>query len=534
MTESQGWRPPGPGRWLLDRDASRTATFYRRSIEAAPIERGWQKAIERYGLPLAAVRHATVNGWPYLQFVQRTGSQPDVPEGSTTPWTDSPAHRAWRDGAMQWLEFGRASRIERNRALQEVVPALLSDEELVDHLAAATINHINGQEYLQADAAGLLVVGEYLLACDGWGFDRDVALELLYGSSSTAAEVQRQLTAVAAPFRSRGVVPASLEQIALEPAASTAFHDYLRCWGWRLVGADLDEPALIELPSLLLASVAAAAAHPRQPRPPSDPPDSFAGLSTQDAAHFNRLLEDGRLATAMREEVTGICGDWARGLLRRALLETSIRLNHRGALVQLEHGVDLLPEEAISLLRGHGGPTADRTAERFAERALQDRLVAPLELRGDRVDALQESSPLAMTPEAEALALASSLVATELLSEKKPGAEDLVRGTGIGTAVVRGRLVVVGSESEAPGLVASGSILLVPSVSTALAPVIPLLGGLVVETGGRLSHGAVLAAGTSLPAVVGAVDASSRLTPGSLVELDAAAGSLRVIERAAT
>lgn len=534
MTQDQRWEPPGPGRWLLERDASRTATFYRRSIDSAPIERGWQRAIERYRLPLGGVRHATVNGWPYLQFVQPMGRRIGLAASATAPWFEAPAHRAWREGAMQWLDSDRTARIERNLALQEVVPALLSDRELAAHLAAATTNDISGQEYLQAGAAGLLVVGEYLLACEAWGFDSHVVVDLLYGSSSTAADVQRHLADVAAPFRTRGVVPEALEQIESEPEASAGFHDYLRNWGWRLLGEDLDDPALIELPSLLLASVAAAASHPRQLRPPSDPPDRWAGLSSHDAARFDRLVADGRLAIAVREEVAGICGNWTRGLLRRALLETSIRLNDRGALLQLDHGVDLLPEEAMSLLRGHGGPAAERIAERFAERAHQDLLAAPPELSGHPSDVPDERSTASATRTAEALALASSLVATEPRPDQLADTGDLVSGTGIGDTVVRARALTVASESDAPRLVEAGSILVVPRVSTALAPVVPVLSGLVVETGGRLSHGAVLAAETALPAVVGAMDATARLQSGSLVELDATVGSIRVIEPATT
>ena len=54
---------------------------------------------------------------------------------------------------------------------------------------------------------------------------------------------------------------------------------------------------------------------------------------------------------------------------------------------------------------------------------------------------------------------------------------------------------------------------------------------LVTLTGGKLSHGAVVAREYRIPAVLGVKDVFDRLTDGQLVEVDGTAGTIRLLER---
>ena len=56
----------------------------------------------------------------------------------------------------------------------------------------------------------------------------------------------------------------------------------------------------------------------------------------------------------------------------------------------------------------------------------------------------------------------------------------------------------------------------------------PLLGGLITETGGVLSHGAILAREYGIPTVTGVADAVSLLGDGTLVDVDGGAGAVRI------
>jgi pyruvate,water dikinase len=59
-------------------------------------------------------------------------------------------------------------------------------------------------------------------------------------------------------------------------------------------------------------------------------------------------------------------------------------------------------------------------------------------------------------------------------------------------------------------------------------PIFTIAGGLVTNTGGVLSHAAVVAREFGLPAVVGTGDATTRIDDGQIVELDGTTGYVRL------
>ena len=78
-----------------------------------------------------------------------------------------------------------------------------------------------------------------------------------------------------------------------------------------------------------------------------------------------------------------------------------------------------------------------------------------------------------------------------------------------------------------------GEILVAPSTDPGWTPLFLTAAGLVMEMGGSMSHGAVVAREYGLPAVVGVPDATSRISTGQWVTVDGAAGSV-VVETAAS
>lgn len=91
-----------------------------------------------------------------------------------------------------------------------------------------------------------------------------------------------------------------------------------------------------------------------------------------------------------------------------------------------------------------------------------------------------------------------------------------------GTVTAPARVVLdpVGARLE------PGEILVAPSTDPGWTPLFLTAGGLVMEMGGSNSHGAVVAREYGIPAVVGVPDATSRITSGTTVTVDGAAGSV--------
>ena len=100
------------------------------------------------------------------------------------------------------------------------------------------------------------------------------------------------------------------------------------------------------------------------------------------------------------------------------------------------------------------------------------------------------------------------------------------RGRGVSAGVARGAVRVVHSPRELAN-VNAGEILVAPSTDPAWTPVFARLAGLVLERGGVLSHGAVVAREYHLPAVVGIADATRLLREGEQIEIDGASGWVR-------
>ncbi|MEZ7127124.1 PEP-utilizing enzyme, partial [Nonomuraea sp. AD125B] len=105
-----------------------------------------------------------------------------------------------------------------------------------------------------------------------------------------------------------------------------------------------------------------------------------------------------------------------------------------------------------------------------------------------------------------------------------PAAEGALVGTAAsaGTVIGRARVVLdpVGAHLE------PGEILVCPSTDPGWTPLFLTAGGLVMEMGGAMSHGAVVAREYGIPAVVGVADATHRITTGQEIELDGAAGTV--------
>uniref|UniRef100_UPI00398F3D89 rifampicin phosphotransferase-like isoform X2 n=1 Tax=Pristiophorus japonicus TaxID=55135 RepID=UPI00398F3D89 len=109
------------------------------------------------------------------------------------------------------------------------------------------------------------------------------------------------------------------------------------------------------------------------------------------------------------------------------------------------------------------------------------------------------------------------------------GSKITLRGMTVSQGIVKGTARVVKMVLEAD-CIQQGDILIVTSTDIGWSPYFPLLGGLVTEIGGLLSHGAVVAREYGLPCIVGCRSATSLLRSGDTVILNGTNGSVQKIE----
>ncbi|MEU5862565.1 PEP/pyruvate-binding domain-containing protein [Nonomuraea sp. NPDC047529] len=105
-----------------------------------------------------------------------------------------------------------------------------------------------------------------------------------------------------------------------------------------------------------------------------------------------------------------------------------------------------------------------------------------------------------------------------------PAPEGALTGTAASAGTVTGVARVVLDPTGAH--LEPGEILVCPSTDPGWTPLFLTAGGLVMEMGGAMSHGAVVAREYGIPAVVGVPDATRRVTTGQKITLDGSAGTV--------
>jgi pyruvate,water dikinase len=108
-------------------------------------------------------------------------------------------------------------------------------------------------------------------------------------------------------------------------------------------------------------------------------------------------------------------------------------------------------------------------------------------------------------------------------SATRTSAEQL-RGTPASSGHVTG-LARVMRDPHAANL-AQGEILVTPSTDPGWTPLFLTAGGLVMETGGAMSHGAIVAREYGIPAVVGVAKATERIRTGQRITVDGGTGTV--------
>jgi pyruvate,water dikinase len=281
---------------------------------------------------------------------------------------------------------------------------------------------------------------------------------------------------------------------------------------------DLGEPSWIADPCRLLADIGmretrdAAAAEERRDRRAAetqavlDRIRSVLAERPAELAEFERLLAAARAVGWLTEGhnywIDRMCGDRLRRFTRRV----GARLVAAGAIDDPDDIRHFERAEVAALVRA---PEDRRTlvAERTAEHARWSATTPPRVIGAPK------------EPAAEADRFEGARYTTTDAS--------VLRGTGASAGIVRAvaRVVVGPADFDR---VRPGDIVVARATNPGWVPLFTIAGGFVTDTGGVLSHAAVVAREFGVPAVVGTGDATSRIADGRIIEIDGSTGSVRI------
>jgi pyruvate,water dikinase len=111
--------------------------------------------------------------------------------------------------------------------------------------------------------------------------------------------------------------------------------------------------------------------------------------------------------------------------------------------------------------------------------------------------------------------------------EDEAAGPDVLAGEAVSAGVAEGLVRVVLDPSGTR--LEPGEILVCPATNPGWTPLFLAAGGLVMEIGGLVTHGSVVAREYGIPAVVGVQDATTRLKTGQRVRVDGNTGRVTVI-----
>ncbi|HYX88260.1 MAG TPA: PEP-utilizing enzyme [Gaiellaceae bacterium] len=560
VTEN-AFAPPRPGVWFLDlTHFTRPVTRFHAELFPEQMIAGFSESLRRYGSLLAYLDLAFINGFFYY-CPRPVGAPEDVGHPPREVWDELAQNhpdirerlrtsasalerRLWREDLERWDSEVKPAAIRAHLELLAVEPAALSTDDLLAYLERCRENQKRGA-YLHHlfNMPALVPVGDFLAQAREWtGRPGAELLGLLQGANpdplGADAELARLVAAVQEdPAASSvldsagepGEVLAGLRSLRGETGPAAAA--YIDRVGYRPVnGEDVGEPCVLELPELIVGAIRSAL-EVAERVPPEDLVVERAAevresvpAGRRDA--FDQLLDEAKLTYRLRDERGTYADLWAIGIMRRAILAAGERLAAQGVIEEPSHLVEADYRELQALVRSGTGVGGEELAERARYRLEARYSDAPPVLGGEPGAPL----PLEWLPlSAARLERALGAAVHELFVAPPPRTEARkVRGLGASPGTYEGTAKVIRGTSEF-GRIDPGDILVTNSTTTAFNIVLPLLGAIVTDRGGLLSHAAIVAREFGIPGVVGCTDATAVLPDGARVRVDGSAGEVEVV-----
>lgn len=559
---------PTEGTW--EKDTSHFAdplTPIGASLYMAPLEGAIREMASTYGLLIDGVQFRSLGGEMYSRVLPPGGK-----DGPAPPWwlmglllRVVPPLRAKVRAARtavaddlpsrmlaRWPAEWRPELEARIAELRAVDLTALDDARLRAHLDRVCALSTEGQRihfllflpYLIALHDLVSAAGELL------GWEEADALELVGGLSGTSSAPARDLQALAGLAQGDPAARDLLARWSGEPMAEVlaslrssggdevadGLERHLERFGCRTTGYDPGQPSLAERPDLVLGVLRDLVVEGATPdglerdlarrRADADARMQAAlderGVAEPDRERLLAVVERARAAWPVREDNLFYTDSMPAGLMRLVVLEVGRRLAADRALHRPEDACWLEGDELFAVLDGRRDDLGDLAA--FVARRRAERVWVTAH-PGPTVIGPPASEPpdLRAAPEAVRRTTGAILwaVAHEYPGERAAG--DELRGTPGAPGRYTGTVRVVRSDAEFEW-VQAGEVLVCPITTPVWSVLFGRVGALVTDAGGVLSHAAIVAREHDVPAVLGTVDATSRLHDGQVVTVDGTTG----------
>lgn len=554
------------GYWESDAEhMSKPVSQMARSVLLPSYTNATQKMCSSTGLLLEKLEYRAIGGWMYVRLVPPGGKDtPPLPPGimkimlRLIPSMRARIRRATefvrnkeQDLLVErWYNEWYPEITGKITELREVDLPKLSDDALEEHISSVLALVDRGNEiHFMDGVVNPFVIYDLVTTCQKLlNWDEPHTMELIAGLSTRSTEPARQLAKLAGMARSRPAVRKLIDQPdantvdrlrEVDSAFSKAFDTYLKEYGCRGLAFDLNETTVAESPPMVLQWIR------NQIENNYDPDEDVIELKKKRetvqaearAALANRTPEEcDRFEQALARAVRGYPTQeddvfFTQGvpvaLARYALLELGARLVRRKVIEEQEDIFFLEIEEARKAFQ-QGGDFRALVLRRKGERVWSEQHPGPATYGTQPAQPPLDILP----PEPRFLMSVVPWYMERALSTgrgrvQKSGAS--LTGVAASPGMYRGIVRVIRNEREFHKIQA-GDVLVCPATTPAWSVLFSHVGALVTNTGGILSHPAIIAREYCIPAVVATGNATELLKDGQIVIVD---GSNGIIEIAA-
>jgi len=561
---------PPPGYW--QREAShnpRPLTPLGSSVFLSGLNQSFPKVFADFGLLVETIEWREIRGYVY-NHVKPYGV-PDRPAGRTPPkpvlWLVlrllptfrkriarcKEALREELDRRLidRWFDEWRPGLVRDIARLREVDLVSLSDAQLADQMEELrlwTFASFDIHFYLSG-ANGLPLARLAWFCRDALGYDDMATMALMSGLSSASSEPALALAALADGIRGDaslkdvvlGAAPAGVVALLRERGgdAASALDDYLRRYGCRALRYELIERTLgedvalvgqllqeqVRRPVDLLAEQQRLRTERQAARAAA-----LAALADEAArSGFAALADAAERAYPVREDNEFFTVSVPLALCRFAALEAAGRLISGRAIRQADDVFFLTWDEVLGSLRGGSRVAAEVIAARRDRYAAAGAYDAPSSFGQEPppppLDVLPREAREAMEG---MLYIQQRVFEAELSAVRADAGAREVRGAAASRGSYTGTARVVMGEHEFDKL-QPGDVLVCPITSPVWSILFANIGALVTDSGGILSHPAIIAREYGIPAVVATGNGSQIIRDGQRVVVDGDNGLVRII-----
>ncbi|MBA2710482.1 MAG: hypothetical protein H0U57_07825 [Tatlockia sp.] len=560
MSETKIFEAPGLGIWELDNSHfSRPMSLFSEELFTNSLVQGLKEGTDRYGLALSHLSYAMVNGFFYKKAVlcgvsdDHFGALPDnlfsrseiisrLERGKKALES-----KLWREDLKRWDNEVKPDSIARNKRIQAISPKNLSDQLLIQHLIDCRKNALEMMyRHHVFTIPAILPIGLYISMVREWtGLESSESLYLLKGSTPVSkGAADNELDSLVNCLKRENFAPEEfvgkssteiLEAIRSRAGSVTnnALNEYLNFVGFRLItGYDITDKFGFDMLDVVISNIwnkfnllniddNEELLNEKIESVRDQVPDKY-------KLEFNSLLNEARMVNRLRDE-RGVYNDvLGTGLARRVVLEVGLRLETQGFISDPELILHASYNEMLLLLERKSGSLDSDLINRarwFNANTVDD---APLILGGESA---APKPPLTMFPEISRPGMIALFTAiNEIYDEHESISKEneIISGVPVSSGSYEGTARIICSLEDF-GNLTQGDILVTKNTTAAFNIILPLLGAIVTDRGGQLSHAAIVSREYGIPAVVSTGSATKIIKDGMRIKVDGSAGTVEIL-----